>query len=70
MQHSSITSNQACQEVRCDEREYAIDPTGIQIMEQSDKDFKITTLNVLKEPKDVINKFREGETWKQKQTNK
>lgn len=60
MQHSPIKSSQARQEVRCDEREQAIDPTGMQIMERSDKDFKITTLNVLKEPKDVIHKFREG----------
>lgn len=69
MQHSPIKSGQARREGR-HEREQATDPTGVQIAERSEKDCEITTLTVLKEPKDVINTFREGETWKQKQTNK
>lgn len=55
--------------IRSDEKEQATDPAERQIMELSDKDFRITIFNVLKEPKYEINKFREGETWKQKQIN-
>lgn len=41
----------------------------MQTAELADEHFKITILSVLKEPKDMINKFMEGETWKQKRVN-
>lgn len=45
------------------------DTAETQTAELADEHFKITILSVLKEPKDMINKFMEGETWKQKRVN-